>query len=166
MDTIMNLSEIKGKQTIESISDKLSISRQSAINLVSKLKKRRLVTKTGGGSQKRIYQISLIPQIKTNGFYDVVNKYSPIKLNPAFKHVIYGQYSIEQAIVDGINIGDSRTIEATSYLFKHITNWKRLFDLAKKHNKTKEVQKIYEKARKNFKSRRMPKRYEQKPNPK
>jgi len=155
----MDLSKILGKQTIDSISSELGIKKTSALNLISKLKRQRLLTTTGGGKQKRIYNISKLPQIKTNGFYDIINRYSPVKLNPAFKHTIHGQYSIERAIIDGIKIGDIRTLQATSYLFKHVKNWKRLFDLAKKHRKEKDIRKLYEKAREKFKCRRMPKKY-------
>ena len=67
----------EGKYTIERFAEENSLTRQSAINLLSKLKKQELVTISGGGKQKRIYTIHHLPKKKTNGFYDVVNKYSP-----------------------------------------------------------------------------------------
>jgi len=150
----------EGKYTIEQIQREKNITRQSAINLISKLKKQNLLTTNGGGKQKRIYSISKIPIKQTNGFFDIVNKYSPEKLIPTFKHYTYGKYTIEHAIIDGIKLNQVRTLEATKYLFNHITNWKRLFDLAKKHNLTEEIRKLYGKARETIKCKRMPKRYE------
>lgn len=149
----------EGKYTVETFAKKQGLQKQSAINLLSKLKAKNLVTVSGGGRQKRIYTISKKPQEKTNGFYDVVNKYSPEKLNPKFKHKVIGTYTIERAIIDGIQIGDIRTLEATTYLFKKITNWKRLFDLAKEKKVVEEVYQLYEKAKKTTKCRTMPKRY-------
>jgi len=149
----------EGKYTVESFAKKQGIKRQSALNLLSKLKAKGLVTTSGGGRQKRIYTLTNKPQEKTNGFYETVNKYSPEKLIPKFKHKVIGNYTIEHAIIDGIQIGDSRTIEATKYLFNHIKNWKRLFDLAKEKKVTKTIYKLYQEARKTIKCKTMPKRY-------
>jgi len=148
-----------GKFTVETFALKNNLTRQSALNKLSKLKKAGFVTVTGGGRQKRIYSIHKTPQTRSNGFYALVNKYSPEKLNPKFKHQVIGKYTIEHAIIDGIEIGDVRTLEATTHLFRHITNWKRLFDLAKKHGIADEVYTLYEKARNSFKTKTMPKRY-------
>jgi len=148
-----------GKYTVRTYATENHLTRQSAINKLSKLKKQGYVTVQGGGQQKRIYTIHNKPQTPANGFYSVVNKYSPEKLNPSFKHRTIGKYTIEHAIIDGIRIGDARTLEATTHLFRHITNWKRLFHLAKKHGYTREIHTLYGKARKSFKTRTMPKRY-------
>ena len=154
----MDLKE--GKFTVETFAKERNISRQAAINLLSKLKEKGLVLVSGGGRQKRIYTITNTPQKPTNGFYDIVNKYSPEKLTPSFKHYTHGKYTIEHVIIDGIKINDSRTLQATKHLFRHITNWKRLFMLAKKDNLIKEVHELYEKARQTVKCKKMPKRYQ------
>ena len=151
---------VKEKHTVETYMEKHDLNRQSAINKLSKLKKQGLVTVSGGGKQKRIYTVSEKPQVKTNGFYNTVNKYSPKKLTPRFRHIVKGNYTIEHAIIDGIKIGDARTLEATQHLFRHVTNWKRLFDLAKKNRVTEEVHELYEEARKKTKVKKMPKRYQ------
>ncbi|MGV8171760.1 MAG: hypothetical protein ACP5OA_03655 [Candidatus Woesearchaeota archaeon] len=148
-----------GKYTIERFAEENHLTRQSALNLLSKLKKRELVTISGGGKQKRIYTVHQLPKKKTNGFYDVVNKYSPEKLQPRFEHYVNGNYTIEHAIIDGIRIGDTRTLEATKYLFRHVTNWKRLFNLARKGKIEKQVMTIYNKARETIKCKRIPQRY-------
>lgn len=149
----------EGKYTAELFAKENRLSRQSAINLLSKLKRKGYVEVAGGGKQKRIYTLHKLPKKKTNGFYDIVNKYSPEKLQPKFEHYVNGRYTIEQAIIDGIRIGDVRTIEATLYLFRHVTNWKRLFDIAKKEKLEKQVIELYKKARLTLKCRRMPRRY-------
>ena|SRR3989344_3387805 len=149
----------EGKYTIETFAKKQDLTRQSAINLLSKLKKQGYVQIQGGGKQKRIYTISKVAKKSTNGFYDIVNKYSPQKLNPLFEHYVQGKYTIEHAIIDGLKIGDIRTLDATTHLFRHIKNWKSLFHLAKKNNLEKDLINLYKKARKQTKCKKMPKRY-------
>lgn len=150
---------VEGKFTVETFAKEKGLSRQSAINLISKLKKRGYVETTGGGKQKRIYTIYKTPRRKSNGFYSVINKYSANKLNPKFEHIVIGNYTIEHAIIDGIEIGDVRTLDATTNLFRHVKNWKRLFELAKKHELTNEVRALYRKALTKTRCKRMPKVY-------
>ena len=149
----------QGKYTIEAFAEQQKLTRQSALNLLSKLKKQSLAEVNGGGRRKRIYTIHVLPKKKTNGFYDLVNKYSPEKLHPEFEHYVNGRYTIEHAVIDGIKIGGTRALGAASYLFAHITNWKRLFNMAKKYKLEKEVMQLYTKARADIKCRRMPARY-------
>jgi hypothetical protein len=158
MDNVMK----EGKFTVETYARENNLTRQSALNKLSQLKKVGFVTVVGGGKQKRIYTVHKTPQILSNGFYALVNKYSPEKLNPKFSHKVIGNYTVEHAIIDGIKIGDVRTLEATTHLFRHINNWKRLFELAKKHDVTEQVYKLYAKAKANFKTKTMPKRYRKK----
>ena len=150
---------MEGKFTVETFAGKRNIARQSAINHLSRLKSKGLVLTSGGGRQKRIYTIRNKPIVRSNGFFDVVNKYSPEKIEPKFNHQVSGNYTIEHAIIDGIKIGDVRTLAATMHLFNHVKNWKRLFDLAKEKNCLKQVYSLYKKARKTIKCRTMPKRY-------
>ena len=148
-----------GKYTIEKFASEYNLSRQSSLNLLSKLKKQGHVKTSGGGRQKRIYTVYKLPHKEPNGFYNTVNKYSKEKLVPQFEHYVYGNYTSEHAIIDGIKIGDSRTKEATKYLFNHITSWKRLNDIAKKHNLRKQVLGLYIDALHSIKCKKMPKRY-------
>ncbi len=154
MDNLM-----EGKYTLELFAEERGLTRNSALNLLSKLKKQGYVKVSGGGRQKRIYTIYNTPQEEANGFYTIVNKYSPEKLIPRFKHVVKGKYTIEDAIIDGIKIGDVRTLNATKHLFRHIKNWKRLFDLAKRHQVLTKLYQLYDSAKKELKVKRMPKRY-------
>lgn len=149
----------EGKYTVERFARENNLGRQSALNKLSKLKKLGFVAVSGGGKQKRIYTIRRLPIRQTNGFYDTVNKYSPEKLQPKFEHYVTGRYSVEHAIIDGILIGDVRTMEAIAYLFRHVSSWKLLFGLAKKHNLEKQVIALYKKAGEMIRTRRMPRRY-------
>lgn len=153
----------EGKYTVETFAKKQGLSRQSAINLLSKLKKQGYVQVSGGGNQKRIYTLSKTPKKEANGFFTLLNKYSPEKISPSFEHYIYGKYDAERAIIDGIlfqsNQKDIRTREAMFYLFRHIKNWKKLFFLAKKEGVIDEVRKLYEEARIKTKCKTMSKRY-------
>ena len=150
---------MKGKYTLEQFAKEKNLTNQSALNLLSKLKKQNLASVSGGGKQKRIYTIYDKPKKHTNGFYDLVNNYSPEKLVPKFEHYVKGKYTAENAVIDGIKIGDVRTLDATKHLFRHIKNWKNLFDLAKKEKLRKEVIELYKKARKETKTKTMPMRY-------
>ncbi len=148
-----------GKYTVETFARQRNLARQSAINLLSSLKKKGFVKVSGGGRQKRIYAISLVSKKPTNGFYDIVNKYSPEKLVPKFEHYTYGNYGVEDAIIEGIMIGDARTKQATKHLFRHVKNWKRLFELAGKKKLEKELVSMYKEARKTTRTKKMPERY-------
>ena len=150
---------MQGKYTLETFAKEKNLSKQSALNLLSKLKKQGYVTVSGGGRQKRIYTITEVIQSPTNGFYDLVNKYSPEKLLPKFKHHVFGKYTVERAIIDGIKIGDVRTLNATKHLFRHINNWTNLFQLAKKKKVETKLKKLYEEAKKEMKVKSIPKRY-------
>ncbi len=147
------------KHTVETLAKSRGITRQAAINFISRLKKKGLVTASGGGHQKKIYTITALPQTATNGFYDVVNRYADNKLVPAFKHYVHGAYTIENAIIDGILLNDERTREATKALFNHVTNWQQLFALAKKKEIEQNVRQLYAEARTTRRVRRIPKRY-------
>jgi hypothetical protein len=149
----------EGKYTVETFAQKNNLTRQSAINKLSKLKKAGLVSVSGGGKQKRIYTLHTKPQKEQNGFYKIVNKYSPDKLNPSFEHYVYGKYTVENAIIDGLLIKDIRTKQAISHLFRHIKDWTKLFRLAKQKGLIMQLHEQYNYARKITKCKTMPKRY-------
>ena len=155
---MVNIMIIK-KHTLETFASERNITKQSALNKISKLKKEGKVNVSGGGAQKRIYTVSNKPIVEGNGFYFIVNKYSPDKLNPKFTHVVNGNYSVERAIVDGLIINEFRELQAVKCLFNHVKNWTVLFRLAKKKNVEKELLDLYEVARKEVKVRAMPERY-------
>ena len=150
---------IPGKYTIELFAEKHNLTRDSAINKLSKLRKQGYAKVSGGGKQKRIYTVSNKKIREPNGFFKILNKYSPEKINPSFQHYVFGKYTIEKTIIDGLLISDNiRIRKAMYYLFNHIKNWKRLFELAKKYKLEKEVKKLYKEARTKVRVKKMPER--------
>lgn len=145
--------------TVEKFAEEKKIRKQSALNLLCKLKKQGLVHVSGGGKQKRLYKIFSTPKRNTNGFYEIINKYSPEKLVPRFQHYVYGKYTVEHAILDGLKINDIRTREATMHLFRNVKDWKLLFNLAEKEKLKKELIILYQEAKKKTRVKKMPTRY-------
>lgn len=150
---------MKGKYTLEIFAKESKIKETSAINKLSKLKKQGLVQVSGGGRQKRIYTISEFPKKQSNGFYAIVNKYSPEKLVPAFEHQVFGRYTVENALIDGLKMEGARIRDAIIHLFRHVNDWKKLFKLARKSGKEENLIKLYKYARTKTKCKRMPEGY-------
>lgn len=160
MENIELLKKLQGLQTIETASEALNLSRQATLNLLSRLKKEGYVTTTGGGTQKRLYKITVRKQRKRDpGMFDILNKYSPMKLNPWYDHQVHGIYTPEDVLIDAIKTKSFRAILASLRLFNHITDWKKLYGLAKQNDCWQEIGALYDLAKKNFKVKRMPKQY-------
>ena len=155
----MLLDKIEGKHTAETLSTLLGVQRQSAINLVSRLKSQGYITTTGGGRQKRIYTISRLVRQKPNGFFTLMNRHAQVKLSPYFEHVVHGRYTVEDALIDGLMLGDARSLEASSSLFARVKDWKRLFAKAKRKKVTVQLFSLYDFAKRHNKARKMPLRY-------
>ena len=81
MDQNELLLKLEGLQTVETTAEALNIKKQSALNIISRLKKQGYVTKSGGNRQKRLYKITARKQRKRDqGMFDIINKYSKMKL--------------------------------------------------------------------------------------
>ncbi len=157
---IRNLNEIlwkiEGLQTVETAAKELNLSRQSAINLLSRLKKMEYVTVSGGGKQKRLYKITMVKQRKRQpGMFDIINKYSPMKLNPWYDHQVYGEYGPEEALIDAIQTRSFRVILASLRLYGHIKDWKKLHKMATEKGVWQEVMALYELARMHFRVKKI-----------
>lgn len=158
--SIDKLKRIEGKQTIESVSEILNIKKNTALNLISMLRKHNLATRNGGGKQKRIYTIStkILRTKEFEGMFDILNKYSPEKIIHSFVHEPHSKYCIENAIIDLIDLNDLRIIINSLSLFNHVKNWSMLYDLAKKKGARRMVGALYDVAKQATRVRRMPKR--------
>jgi hypothetical protein len=151
---------IEGLHTVETVAEELGIKKQSALNLLSRLKKEMHVTINGGGRQKHIYRITIRKQLpRCQGMFDIINKYSPMKINPWYDHQVHGKYTVEDALVDAIETKSFRVILAAMHLYGHVKNWSRLYQLAKKRNCWQQVGALYDVTRMFMKVRRMPKKY-------
>ncbi len=155
------LRKLEGLHTIETVMDELGIGRQSALNLLSKLKKEQHVTVSGGGRRKRLYKITMRKQLpRVPGMWDILNKYNPdFQLNPWYDHQVHGKYTVEDVIVDAIETRSFRIILATLRLFNHVTDWPRLYKNAKEKSSWQKVGALYDVAKMFFKVRRMPEKY-------
>ena len=154
------LLELEGLHTVETVAKQLGITRQSALNVISKLKKQGYVTTRGGGKQKRLYTITAYRQRKRDpGMFDIINKYSPMKLNPWYDHQVHGNYGAEDALVDAVQTKSFRAILASLHLFRHIKDWKKLYQLAKEKDCWQQIGALYDLARKYFRVKKMPDRY-------
>ena len=154
------LLKLEGLHTVETVAEALSIKNQSALNLISKLKKQGYVTTTGGHKQKRLYKITAKKQRKRDlSMFDIINKYSRMKLSPWYDHQVHGTYGPEEALIDALQTQSFRVILASMKLFNHITDWPKLYKLAKEKECWQKVGALYDVARLYFKVRKMPVRY-------
>ena len=155
------LRKIEGLQTVESVMGTLEIKRQSAVNLLSRLKKQGYITTMGGGKKIRLYKITQTKQRKRDrGMFDILNKYNQnFQLREWYDHQVHGKYTVEDAIVDAIETGSFRAILATLRLFNHITDWPRLYRLAKEKNSWQKVGALHDVSRAHYKARRIPSKY-------
>lgn len=151
------LIKLEGLHTVETVAQALHIKKQSALNLLSKLKKQQYVTVQGGGKIKRLYKITPYKQLPRHpGMFDIINKYSPhMKLQPWYDHQVHGSYGPEEALIDAIQTQNFRVILASTRLFGHIKNWPKLYALAKEKNCWQKVGALYDVARLFFKVRKM-----------
>jgi len=155
------LREIEGLQTVETVAESLNITTNSALNLLSRLKKQGYVSRSGGGKQKRLYKITLRKQRKRDkGMFDIINKYSPnMKLHHWHDHQVHGNYTVEDALLDAIETKSFRAILASLRLFNHIKDWKKLYNGAKKRGIWQQTGALYDLARMHFRVRKIPKSY-------
>jgi DNA-binding PadR family transcriptional regulator len=156
-----NIKRIEGRQTIESVVEALGIGRQSAINLISKLKKEGYAAASGGGRQKRIYTISTKVQRhrRYRGMFDILNEYAKDKIVPHFLHEPHFNYSVENAIADLIELDDLRITINILPLFNHVQDWSLLYKLAKDKKEIKMIGALYDVAKMTTKVRKMPQRF-------
>lgn len=155
------LRKLEGLHTVETVAATLTIQRQSALNLLSQLKKQEYVTIRGGGRRKRLYKITPYKQLLRHpGMFDILNKYSPnFKLQPWYDHQVHGPYGPEEALIDALQTESFRAILASTRLFRHITDWPKLYRLAKEKGCWQKVGALYDVARLFFRVRKMPKKY-------
>ncbi len=155
------LHTLEGLHTIETIASTLNITTQSALNLLTKLKRQQYATVSGSGKTKRLYKITQLKQRpRVPGMFDIINKYSPhMKLNPWYDHQVHGIYGPEEALIDAIETQSFRVILASLHLFRHIKNWPKLYQLAKQKDSWQKVGALYDLAKLYFKVCHLPKKY-------
>ncbi len=152
--------QLRGMQTVSSISRKLGIGRRTAINYICEMRKGGYVTESRGKNKTRIYEISPLTGRMHGypGLYDIINSNSPIKLVKPYEHRVYCEMSVEEAIVRAIKTRDFRAILASLALFRKVKDWSLLYKLAKEENLQRQVGALYDLARKCIRVRKMDKR--------
>jgi len=150
---------LEGLHTVETIMKELSLRKQSALNLISKLKREQHLIIWAGG-RKKIYKITIRKQLpRVHGMWDIINKYSPMKLNPWYDHQVHGVYGPEEALVDAIETKSFRVILTSMHLFRHIKDWKKVYNLSRKYNSWQKICAVYDVSMLFIKVGRMPEKY-------
>ncbi|MBN2421094.1 hypothetical protein JXB27_02330 [Candidatus Woesearchaeota archaeon] len=149
-----------GINTVDSLMNKLHRNRSSTIKYISRLRKKGYVKTTQGSDKKRIYYIFPENKIQGKSYEEIINKYSPIKLQENNMHKIYGRdIPIEEVLVYAVKSNDIRTIIASLSLFRYVKDWLLLKKLAKDKKTTRMICALYDVARKTMKTKRMDKRF-------
>ena len=160
METEILLKKLEGVQTIDSASNILKTSKDKAVYYVFRLRKEGYVKTKRLSNNKRVYNISFENKLKGTSYFEIINKYSPVKIATPIIYKIYGKNpSLEETLVYAIKTGSLRTILASLALFKKITNWSELYQLAKKNRIERQVGALYDIAKKIMRVRRMPDRF-------
>lgn len=153
--------KLEGLNTLEMVKKKLNVRESTAIKIISLLRKEGFVETSGGGKKPRLYKISPIRVAgkEHTGLYDIINKYSKVKLFEPFKHkVMDRKLSIEEAIPMAIKERNFRLTLATLGLFGFVKDWAKLNYFAKKYNVRKEIGALYDVAKTCIKIRKMDER--------
>lgn len=161
MKSIELAKKLEGLNTLQMVKNKLNVRKSTAIKTISLLRKEGFVETSGGGKKPRLYKISPIRVAGKEhlGLYDVINKYSKVKLFEPYRHkVMDRKLSIEETIPMAIKEGDFRLTLASLGLFNFVRDWSKLRYFAKKYNVMKEVGALHDVARTCMKTRKMDER--------
>ncbi|MBI2208559.1 hypothetical protein HYU50_03610 [Candidatus Woesearchaeota archaeon] len=160
METGILLKKLEGVQTIDSASNILNTNKGKTIYYLFRLRKEGYVKTKRLSNNKRVYNISFENKLKGTSYFEIINKYSPVKIATPITYKIYGKDpSLEETLVYAIKTGSLRTILASLALFKKITNWSELYQLAKKNRIERQVGALYDLAKKIMRVRGMPDRF-------
>ena len=161
MKSIEIAKRLEGLNTLEMAREKLNVKKSTAIKMLSLLRKEGFVETSGGGKKPRLYKISPIRVAGKEhlGIYDIINKYSKVKLWEPYKHkVMDRKLTVEEAIPMAIKEGNFRLALASLGLFNFVKDWSKLRYFVKKYYARKEVGALYDVARSYMKTRKMDER--------
>src|SRR5210317_606089 len=113
------LNQLEGIQTIDTIMSLLNVSRNRAIYVVFRLRKKGYVKTKRMHDGRRVYNISKRNRKTGTSYYDLINKYAPIKIVSENKRFIHGRkITIEEALIFALNTKSLRTILVSLALFR------------------------------------------------
>ena len=156
MKTIELLQKLAGIQTLESAMDILEIDKRMAIYYIHRLRKEGYVKARRQSNNRRVYSISLDNKLGGKSYYEIINQHSPIKISEPIIYRIYGKEpGLEETLAYAIKTKSLRIILASLSLFKKISDWVKLYHIAKENHIERQVGALYDLARKIMKVRRM-----------
>lgn len=154
------LKKLEGIQTIETIMSILNVDRNKAIYCVFRLNKEGYVKKQRDPKKRRVYFISFENKLGGTSYYEIINKFSPIKLSISETYKIYGrEIPLEEALIFSIKTKKIRVLLASLSLFKKINNWKLLYKLAKENNAKRKVGALHQLSRKLIRTKKIDGRF-------
>ena len=154
------LKKLEGIQTINTVVDILSVSREKAVYYIYRLRKHGYVKTKRLSNNSRVYYISFENRLRGFSYHEIINSYSPVKLSTTQVYKVYGKEpTLEETLIYAIKTGSLRTILASLALFKKINNWGELYRLSKRNKVEREVGALYDLARRIMRTRRMSKRF-------
>lgn len=140
--------QLEGVQTIETIMSSLHVNRQKAIYCVYRLRKAGYVKTQRTPSRQRVYSISYENKQGGASYYEIINRWSPIKLAITQTYKIYGrEITLEEAFMFALETKKVRAILASLSLFRKISDWKLLYRLARKNGLERKVGALYDLSR-------------------
>ena len=162
MKSIELAKKLEGINTLGMVAKSLKVKNSTAIKILSILRKEGFVETSGGGKKPRLYKISPLRVAGKGhlGLYDIINKYSKVKLWEPYKHkVIDRDLSIEESIPMAVGIAfkerNFRLVLAVLGLFNRVKDWSKLCLYSKKYNVGRRVGALYDVARTIMKTRKM-----------
>lgn len=161
MKSIELAKKLEGIHTLELARKRLNVKRSTAVKIISLLRKEGFVETSGGGKKPRLYRISPIRVAGKEhlGLYDIINKYSKIKLWEPYKHKVMDRvFSVEEAVPMAVKEGNFRLTLASLGLFNFVRDWSKLNYFAKKYDVERKVGALYDVARSYMKTRKMDER--------
>jgi len=160
MRTKLLLKKIQGTQNIESIMETLGIERSKATYYVYRLRRQGYVKTKRLSNNRRLYNISFENKLGGKSYYEIINKYSPVKITTQEIYRVYGKEpSLEETLVYAIKTQRLRIILASLALFKKVENWPELYRLAKANHIERQIGVLYDLSRQIMGTRKMTKRF-------
>jgi DNA-binding Lrp family transcriptional regulator len=160
MKTKEILKKLEGTHNIESIMETLGVDRSKAVYYIYRLRKQGYIKTKRLSNNRRLYNISFENKLGGITYYEIINKYSPIKITSQEIYKIYGKVpSLEETLVYAVKTQKLRIILASLALFKKIDDWSELYRLAKANNIERQIGALYDLCRQIMRTRRMTKRF-------
>ena len=157
MELLKIAKELEGLQTVNSIAKQLNVDRRTSINYAWALRKKGFLENVYGGRVK-LYRINPLIKRKTGySFYELLNKYSKVKLAVREDYIIHSERepSVEEILVRAVKNDNFRVVLASLGLFNKIRSWSRLYKFAKNYNVRRKIGALYDVAREIIRVRRM-----------